>query len=233
MEQQSETLKKLKQYVKEQTANYAYYGLNIQVDRDDNSSTYLYERYKVTVSDDLYCSDVSDKDVIDITDTLINLFSGFMLIPADNYSRILKMRESGRIATALQNWPDNTYYYYDPQFEEDFDDDCPVITCYIDELQVTDYNIYKFLVHSIKLDENNNIKLVGRIWGDGHDKDDDELWTCLDSVYEFDLQYLLVPDRDMKEDLDAIGVSDVENEVDEEEVQAEEKVQTEEEESNG
>jgi hypothetical protein len=97
------------------------------------------------------------------------------------------------IIEALEKWPDKTYNYFEPAFEGDTDEDCPTIMAYIDELQLQENVYHLFVMHRIEMDENNNVKLIGRIAGVDHTADE-ELYTYLDSVYEFDLQYMLVPD---------------------------------------
>lgn len=211
---QSETFKYLKQFVKEHTADYGYFGLRVRVDIDPDFSDGGIERYMITVFDELYSNDCTANEVEDEVISIVHMFQLFMNMPSECYQRIVRKKEAERITRELQAWPDNTYYYYEPMFEGDSDYDCPTVNCYIDELQLTDSSVYAFLVHKIELDENGNIKLTGRRAHPDFEGED-ELWTYLNSVYEFDMQLLDIPDPSMSEDLENIGVQDIENEVEE------------------
>ena len=209
---QSETFKELKQYVKEHTADYGYFGLRVRVDIGPDFSDETVERYMITVLNEMYSNDCTAEEVKGEITSIVHMFQLFMDMPSECYQRIVRKKEAERITRELQAWPNKTYYYYEPMYEGDSDYDCPAVNCYIDELQTSDSSLYAFLVHRIELDDQGNIKLTGRRAHPDYEGED-ELWTYLNSVYEFDMQWLDIPDPSMSEDLANIGVSDIDNEV--------------------
>jgi len=190
---QSEDYKNIKQFLKETMADLGYYGCHMRVDVDPTEFTDGKERYITSINNvELYRGNNYAEVIYQII-AVKKIFTIFMDIPADTLSKILKDRYKRMIIEALEKWPDKTYNYFEPAFEGDTDEDCPTIMAYIDELQLQENVYHLFVMHRIEMDENNNVKLIGRIAGVDHTADE-ELYTYLDSVYEFDLQYMLVPD---------------------------------------
>jgi hypothetical protein len=199
MTQQSETLKELKRFVKEHAAEYGYYGLKIRVDVDPDFSTEEEEKYCTTVFDEPFSNDCTDEDVESDVLAVIHLFRLFMDIKPECFQRIIKAKATLRLTEQLAKWPDKKYCFYEPTFDGDDDYDCPTVICYIDELQVVDSGCQAFIVHRIEMDNNNNIKLYGRR-ADPDYEGEDELWTSIGSVYEFDLGWIQVPDPELTEE---------------------------------
>lgn len=195
MAQQSEKLKELKRFIKEHAAEYGYYGLKMRVDVDPDFSTEEEEKYCTTVFDEPFSNDCTAEDVESDVLAVVHLFKQFMNIPSECFQRIIRYTEMMRLVEQLVKWPDSTYYFYNPQADDD-DSDCPTVTCYIDELQVTDSNFWPFIVHRVVMDENDNIKIYGRRAHPDYEGED-ELWTSINSVYEFDMKWIDVPDPNL------------------------------------
>lgn len=196
-----ENLKQLKKFAASYKEQLGIYGIRLRIEVDPDfvpePDTDDVQLYRILVNDKVFSNlmteDETKNDIVGLAET----FNIFKSLPSRFYEKIMFDREVERIKEQLRSWEDKSYDFFPSEL--DFDDDeeedaCPSIRAYIDELSITDSNIHSFLVHKITMDDNDNIKLIGKIQGDvGYSYVEDDLYTTLGSVLPSDLELIQVP----------------------------------------
>lgn len=196
-----ENLKQLKKFAASYKEQLGIYGIRLRIEIDPDfvpeQDTDDVQLYRILVNDKVFSNlmteDETKNDIVGLAET----FNIFKDLPSRFYEKIMFDREVKRIKKQLRSWEDKSYDFFPNEL--DFDDDeeedaCPSIRAYIDELSITDSDIHSFLVHKITMDENDNIKLIGKIQGDvWYSYVEDDLYTTLCSVLPSDLELIQVP----------------------------------------
>ena len=196
-----ENLKQLKKFAVSYKEQLGIYGIRLRIEIDPDfvpeQDTDNVQLYRILVNDKVFSNlmteDETKNDIVGLAET----FNIFKALPSRFYEKIMFDREVERIKKQLRSWEDKSYDFFPNEL--DFDDDeeedaCPSIRAYIDELSITDIDIHSFLVHKITMDENDNIKLIGKIQGDvGYSYVEDDMYTTLGSVLPSDLELIQVP----------------------------------------
>ena len=196
-----ENLKQLKKFAASYKEQLGIYGIRLRIEVDPDfvpdPDTDDVQLYRILVNDKVFSNlmteDETKNDIVGLAET----FNIFKALPSRFYEKIMFDREVERIKKQLRSWDDKSYDFFPNEldFDEDEEEDaCPSIRAYIDELSITDSNIHSFLVHKVTMDENDNIKLIGKIQGDaGYYYGEDELYTTLGSVLPSDMELIQVP----------------------------------------
>lgn len=196
MIKKSKELKDIEQFAKEYKNDLGPYGIRLRVEVDSDWEGED-ERYRILVNDGIFSNELTVEGVQYDIIGLAATFDIFKNLPAKHYEKIIRDRETARIQKALASWGDKSYEFLPSDFmdqEHEFEL-CPCIKCYVDEIHISDTGVHHFYVHKVTLDENNNVKLVGRIAYPDIDTTD-ELYTYLGSVDAFDLEEIEVPEFD-------------------------------------
>lgn len=196
-----ENLKQLKKFAASYKEQLGIYGIRLRIEIDPDfvpeQDTDDVQLYRILVNDKVFSNlmteDETKNDIVGLAET----FNIFKDLPSRFYEKIMFDREVKRIKKQLRSWEDKSYDFFPNELDFDDDDEedaCPSIRAYIDELSITDSDIHSFLVHKITMDENDNIKLIGKIQGDvGYSYVEDDLYTTLCSVLPSDLELIQVP----------------------------------------
>ena len=196
-----ENLKQLKKFAASYKEQLCIYGIRLRIEIDPDfvpdPDTDDVQLYRILVNDKVFSNlmteDETKNDIVGLAET----FNIFKDLPSRFYEKIMFDREVERIKEQLRSWEDKSYDFFPNEldFDEDEEEDaCPSIRAYIDELSITDSKIHSFLVHKITMDDNDNIKLIGKIQGDvGYSYVEDDLYTTLGSVLPSDLELIQVP----------------------------------------
>lgn len=192
----SEILKSLEQFAKPYKEKLGIYGIRLRIEVDPDFE-WPNERYRTLVNDELFSNDLTEEEAQMDIEGLAATFEIFKKLPARNLERIIRDRETRRISDCLATWEDKTWEFLPSDMVNDENDEdefqnCPCIKCKVDEVHITDTDVHYFYVHRISMDDNGNVKLVGRI-ASSENSCSDELYTYLGSVDAFDLEEIDVP----------------------------------------
>jgi len=191
-----EQLKELKQFTLPYRERLINYGIDLKVElsqgfvKDEDNVCFRILANDYMVSDMLPLVKSEDR-IMDFD----NMFRFFSTLESRNYDKIMRDRAFESISNALSKHEVMSYVYFDPESGGDDWDVCPSVRASIDEIHITDDNIYDFLIHSISKDNNGNIKLVGRINNDTMYTYADEYYTYLGSVLPADLEVIVIPEQ--------------------------------------
>jgi len=193
----SETLKSLEKFAKPYKEKLGKYGIRLRIEVDPGYE-WPEERYQTLVNDELFSNDLTEEDAKLDIEGLAATFEIFKALPGRHMEKIIRDRETKRISDCLNTWNDKSWEFLPAEMVENDDEEeefqnCPCIKCKIDEIHITDTDIHYFYVHKISMDENSNIKLVGRI-ASSENCCSDELYTYLGSVDVFDLEEIDIPE---------------------------------------
>ncbi len=200
-------LSELRREVINSTEYLARYGIfvNIYLDEgvDEEETNPENIAYCLVVNHDEYSDELTyDEAKGDILGLRLT-FRIFAELNSRHYDRIMFDRGVDKISVNLRTWPDQTFSYLVNENDTENDlDICPSVRAYIDELSITDTEIHNLVVHSISLDDNNNIRLVGRIEESSMYAYEGEVYTYLGSVLPADIELIDVPECDEDYEID-------------------------------
>ncbi len=193
-------LDRLKEFCMSYRDRMAKYSMIIKVDGasekvDEENDAYFFKLilnnsviYKLERVDE--SSEESMKSVISC---VVDVFDTFKALPSSVLNKVMVDRAVSRLSESLLKWPGRKYTF--PHDEDDDWSGCPIVNAYIDEFFPRDSSINRFLIQEISMDNNGNIKFVGRVVNEVVDVyGDEEYYTYLGSLMPSDLELIRIPE---------------------------------------